>query len=193
MSDRGQRSERVGIVVYPNTKEKWEQSAEDDPDADSLSKFVRVAVNRYLHDRSNGSNAEASGEIHEHLADLQTQQQSALQRLDGMNDQLSDIRDAVVGSAVDPGTKDSPRTSSRCFHRSRTCRPTQILSGEYDTNGVPTPEEPSSSYPNDSMRPGFRYRRHSITCRKRPTRSNKQMTVNITRRCDRWLASIATT
>ena len=140
MSDRGQRSERVGIVVYPNTKEKWEQAAEDDPDADSLSQFVRVAVNRYLHDRSNGSNAEASEEIHEHLAELQTQQQSALQRLDGINGQLSDIRDAVVGSAVDSETKELAKDIFEMLPSEQDAQTDAVLSGEYDTNGVPAPE-----------------------------------------------------
>ncbi|MFP8951656.1 hypothetical protein ACLI4Z_01610 [Natrialbaceae archaeon A-arb3/5] len=47
MSD--QRTERVGIVVYPETKEEWKQAAENDPDADTLSQFVRVAVSQYTY------------------------------------------------------------------------------------------------------------------------------------------------
>ena len=37
MSDRDQRSEMVGIAVYPDTKEEWKQAVEDDPNADSLT------------------------------------------------------------------------------------------------------------------------------------------------------------
>jgi hypothetical protein len=76
MTDRDCRDEMIGIKVYPDTKEEWEQAVKDDPDADTLSQLVRVAVSRHIHDRSGSTGGGISEEIHEHLTDLNTQQQS---------------------------------------------------------------------------------------------------------------------
>lgn len=105
MNDEDRRNEIVTFAVYPDTKDEWESAAQDDPDADSLSQLVRVAVNRYLHDRAKCSSGEVSQEIHGQLTELNTQQEQLAQHLDGIKGQLTDVREAVTGEAVGPETE----------------------------------------------------------------------------------------
>ena len=79
MNDEDRRNEIVTLAVYPDIKDQWESAVQDDPDADSLSQLVRVAVNRHFHDRVNGSSGAVSQEIHEQLTELNTQQEQLAQ------------------------------------------------------------------------------------------------------------------
>lgn len=111
MSERDQRSEVVGTAMYPDPKEEWKQAVEDNPNSDSRSQPIRGAVSRHIHDRSCSAGGEISKEIHDDLTDLNTQQQSVVQRLNEINGHLKDIHEAVVGSAIDSETKASFRRS----------------------------------------------------------------------------------
>jgi hypothetical protein len=140
MTDRDCRDEMIGIKVYPDTKEEWEQAVKDDPDADTLSQLVRVAVSRHIHDRSGSTGGGISEEIHEHLTDLNTQQQSVAQRLNEINGQLKDIHDAIVGSAIDSETKELAEDIFDLLPTEQDVQTNPALSGDYDISGVPAPE-----------------------------------------------------
>ena len=77
------------------------------PDAGAAGRAGRlsVAVNRYLHNRANGSSGEISQEIHEQLTELNTQQKQLAQHLDGIKGQLTDVRKAVTGEVAGPETE----------------------------------------------------------------------------------------
>lgn len=140
MTDQNRRDEMIGIKVYPDTKEEWEQAVEDDPDADTLSQLIRVAVSRHIYDRAGSSGGELSEEIHEHLTDIHTQQQSVVQRLNEINGQLTDVHDEVVGSAIDSDTKELAKDIFEVLPTEQEIQTSPALSGDYDTSGVPAPE-----------------------------------------------------
>jgi hypothetical protein len=65
MTEQDCRDEMIGIKVYLDTKEEWEQTVEDDPDADTLSQLIRVAVSRHVYDRAGSSGGELSEGVYE--------------------------------------------------------------------------------------------------------------------------------
>lgn len=104
MSEGSSRNAVVTLAVYPDTKEKWKKAVNEDPDADSLSQLIRVAVSRYLHEDT-GSSEDALQEVHQQLTELNSQQNRLAQHLDEIKGQLTDIREAVTGSAAGPETE----------------------------------------------------------------------------------------
>jgi hypothetical protein len=139
VTDQNQRSEMIGLAVYPDIKEEWKQAVEDDPDADSLSQLIRVAVSRHIYDRSK-SGSEVSQEIHDELTELLSQQQTLDQRLNEMSGQLREIRDAVVGSEADPVIEELANDIFELLPSEQEIQTSAVLSGDYDTKGVPAPE-----------------------------------------------------
>jgi hypothetical protein len=105
MNDESRRNAVVSLAVYPDTKDEWEEAAKDDPNADSLSQLIRVAVNRYLHEQTNPSGGDTSEEIHDELTELHTRQEQFEQHLDGIKGQLTDVREAVTKASVGPETE----------------------------------------------------------------------------------------
>jgi predicted transcriptional regulator len=148
MSDEDRRNEIVTLAVYPDIKNQWESAAQDDPDADSLSQLVRVAVNRYLHDQVNGSSEEVSQEIHEQLTELNTQQEQLAQHLDGIKGQLTDVREAVTGEAVGPETE---ALADDIFEMlpSKKAHTKPVISETAD--GVPAPEQGSIEWLSERL------------------------------------------
>lgn len=140
MSDRDQRSEMVGIAVYPETKEEWQQAAEDDLDADTLSQFIRVAVNRYIYNRSNGPGDEISEEVHDQLTELNAQQEALGRRLNEITAQLSEIREAVVGAEILSDTEELANDIFDLLPSKQDVQTDAALSGDYDPGTVPAPE-----------------------------------------------------
>jgi hypothetical protein len=138
MSDENRRDAVISLAVYPDTKDEWESAAEKDPNADSLSQLVRVAVNRYLQDRANGSSGEVSQEMHEQLTELNTQQKQLAQHLDGLKGQLADIREAVTGESVGPETETLAEDIFDLLPSKKEVHTQPVLSESDD--GVPAPE-----------------------------------------------------
>lgn len=146
MTDHETRDEVVTLAVYPSTKEEWERSVRDDPNADNLSQLVRVAVNRHLHQSTQDG---ISDELHDQLASIGTQQDQIVQSFDEIKGQLTDIREAVAGSSVSPETK---ALASDIF---------ELLPTEQDVNtdsvfadsedGVPAPEHGSVEWLSDRL------------------------------------------
>lgn len=102
MSDQTRRTAVVTLAVYPATKEEWEAAAENDPNADSLSQLVRVAVNRYLNEQFGDSSRGVSQDVHEQLTELNSQYGRLASEFDELKGQLTDIRDEVTGTTVGP-------------------------------------------------------------------------------------------
>lgn len=149
MSDEDRRNEIVTLAVYPDTKDQWESAAQDDPDADSLSQLVRVAVNRYLHDRANGSSGEVSQEIHEQLMELNTQQEQLAQHLNGIKGQLTDIREAVTGEAVGPETEALADDIFEMLPSKKEAHTEPVISETAD--GVPAPRQGSIEWLSERL------------------------------------------
>ena len=149
MNDEDRRNEIVTLAVYPDTKDEWESAAQDDPDADSLSQLVRVAVNRYLHDRASGSSGEVSQEIHEQLTELNTQQEQLAQHLDGIKGQLTDVREAVTGEAVGPETEALADDIFEMLPSKKEAHTEPVISETAD--GVPAPEQRSIEWLSERL------------------------------------------
>lgn len=79
-------TERVNLFVDPDTKTRWEEYAEEDPEVDgNLSRLIRLAVNREVsgaHNRDTGTGATQEHVVMEAVAEL-------ADKMDHMNDTLN--------------------------------------------------------------------------------------------------------
>lgn len=138
MSDENRRNAVISLAVYPDTKDEWEAAADEDPNADSLSQLIRVAVNRYLHEQAGASSGEVTQEIHDQLTELNTQQKQLAQHLDGIKGQLTDVREAVTGESVGPETEALAEDIFDLLPSKKEVHTEPVLSESDD--GVPAPE-----------------------------------------------------
>lgn len=151
MSDEDRRNAVVSLAVYPETKEAWESAATDDPNADSLSQLIRVAVNRYLTDEQGGTQGELPQEVHEQLTDLNSQQKRLSQHLDEMKGQLADIREAVVGSSVGPETEALADDIFEILPSKMDLETNSVFPDDHNTGRVPPPEPGSIEWLADQF------------------------------------------
>jgi len=75
------------------------QAIEDDPNADSLSQLVRVAMQHYLSDTREAGSGLADA-ARDHLADLSETQQEIADQLDQIDTRLHDIHESVTSTNV---------------------------------------------------------------------------------------------
>lgn len=143
----------ISFVVYPETKTEWQEAVESNeyPNIDSLSQLARIAINQYLHDQSSGSGAEVSQEVHEQLTELNTQQEGINQRLDEIKGQLSDVRETVVGSEISSETEELAQDIFNILPTKQEVQSDPVLSGDYETQGVPAPREGSVEWLSDQL------------------------------------------
>lgn len=151
MSDENRRDAVVSLAVYPDTKEKWENASEEDPNADSLSQLVRVAVQRYLYERDNDSSGEISEEVHELLRNMNNQQEALAQRMDELKGQLTDVREAVSGEEVSPEIEALAEDVFEALPTEEEVRTDSVFSGEFNTTGVPAPQPGSIEWLSDQL------------------------------------------
>jgi len=140
MSGQNRRSERIQLAVYPDTKEEWEQAIERDPNVDSISQLVRLAVNLYLNDDSNRSGASVAQDVHEHLTDLNTRQEKVLQRLDQVNGRVTDVRDAVIETEVGSEIEALADDVFEELPTKQEVQTNSVFTDDFDIDGVPAPE-----------------------------------------------------
>jgi hypothetical protein len=140
MSEEKQRDSRVSLAVYENTKDEWEQAVVEDPNADSLSQLIRVAVSQYLHDEYGSSTQGMSEEVHAQLNDLNSHQEATLQRLDQMNGRLGDVREALAGTEVDAETEALADEIFEVLPSEQDLHTNSVFADSTDDGSVPAPE-----------------------------------------------------
>lgn len=140
MSDQNRRSERIQLAVYPDTKEEWARAIKKDPNVDSISQLVRLAVNLYLNDDNDTSGASVAQDVHDHLSDLSTRQEKMLQRLDQVNGRVTDVRDAVVGTEVGPEIEALAEDVFEELPTEQEMQTDSVFTDDFDVDGVPAPE-----------------------------------------------------
>jgi uncharacterized phage infection (PIP) family protein YhgE len=87
---------RVNLEVPDKTKERWEQAANNDPNAGgNLSGFIRAAVQSRINESESAS--EESGDVGEELADIKQMIQNLSESVDTANRRLSKLETEVKG------------------------------------------------------------------------------------------------
>lgn len=148
MSEESRRTATVSLAVYPATKDEWEKTADADPNADSLSQLIRVAVNRYRHEQSDASGA-GTQDLQEQLTELNTQYERLAHTLDEVKGHLGEIRESVKGPTVRPEVEDLADEVFNLLPTKQEAHTESVLADQDD--GVPAPLPGSVEWLSDRL------------------------------------------
>jgi chromosome segregation ATPase len=90
VSDESRRRDQVHLNVYGGEKEKWRKTVRNDPNVESLSQLVRVAVTQYIQTRR-GDGGPRLNSIREDIESLSRRLQSLEGQLEGLQSSLDEL------------------------------------------------------------------------------------------------------
>lgn len=95
MSDTDNGRARFNLLLAPEQKERWEEYADDNPEVDSLSHLVRLAVQKEMTGANPRGNDDTSAEVAQRLSEVIEQSREVTNRLQSVEARLNAIEQAV--------------------------------------------------------------------------------------------------
>lgn len=87
--------ERFNMVLAPDQKEQWEDYRDENPNVDSLSHLVRLAVSKEIASSTRTDARESSDDLEAHLAELVDQNQEVVERLKSLEARLGTVEQSL--------------------------------------------------------------------------------------------------
>jgi hypothetical protein len=95
VSDGDRQREQVHLNVYGGEKDKWRETVRNDPNVESLSQLVRVAVTQYIQSRKDGGGPGMNG-LAEDVDSLSRQLTSLEGQLREVQSSLEELSEPTV-------------------------------------------------------------------------------------------------